>query len=80
MEFLVSIGGDTSISEENLNDNLLQEISKNGHSKGVFTWGQYWLVPIHDREENNGSLLGLIGMQRKPDQLLEGNSSKPWSY
>ena len=72
LDFLVSIGGDTFISEENLNDNLLQVISKNGHSKGVFTWGQYWLVPIHDREENNESLLGLIGMQRKPDQLLEG--------
>jgi hypothetical protein len=38
----------------------------------LFTWGDYWLVSLEDAEQNNnGSLLGLLGAIRQPEQRLD---------
>ncbi len=54
LETLVTIGGDDSLSKEDLSTNLLQAVAQNGSANapdsGLFSWGDYWLVPLYDPE------------------------------
>lgn len=70
VEMLVTIGGDNPLERENLSANLLQVVTQNGLDEGMFSWGDYWLVPLFDREET-GELLGLLGAARNPQQALD---------
>jgi hypothetical protein len=69
LEILVTIGGDKSLQEEDLSANLLQADKQNGSTAaGLFSWGDYWLVPMFDQTEASGELIGLLGVMRQPEQ------------
>ena len=74
LETLVTIGGDYSLEGEELSDNLLMAVAQNGKSGNLFSWGDYWLVPLTDREGSSGNLIGLLGVMRQPDQKLDMQS------
>jgi hypothetical protein len=64
------IGGEKPPEKEDLSENLLQVVAQNGNGGGLFSWGDYWLAPLFDREES-GELLGLLGAARQADHTLD---------
>jgi len=79
-------GGDLSLSvvagnralleKENL-DEALQIINVDGQNgRREFVWGDFWILPLHQRRINGDRdempmLLGLLGIARKADHLLD---------
>lgn len=71
MEILLTIGGDVSLDEESLSDHLLQGVAQNGEDGDLFAWGDFWLAPLFNRDDQPEHLLGLLGVRRAPDQALD---------
>lgn len=72
LEMLVTIGGENPLQNEDLSENLLQVVAQNGNAKGVFSWGEYWLMPLFEGDDDDpGELLGLLGVVRNPEQGLD---------
>jgi hypothetical protein len=70
VEMIVSVGSE-DFSEEELPEELLQVVNQNGSDQGLFAWGNYWLVPLFDKQPDKNNLLGLIGVVRSDDQVLD---------
>ncbi|MFO7624299.1 MAG: histidine kinase N-terminal 7TM domain-containing protein [Anaerolineales bacterium] len=70
IEMIVSIGSE-DFSEEELPEELLQVVNQNGSDQGLFAWGNYWLVPLFDEQPDKNHLLGLIGVLRSENQVLD---------
>ncbi len=68
LEMMVSIGNVPPLQE--MSDGLTDIVGQNGNGKGVFTWNNYWLVPLHSLRANEGALLGILGIARKTDTQL----------
>ncbi len=79
VEMLVTIGGENLPEKEDLSANLLQIVVQNHIEEGLFSWGEYWLVPIFDREEDTPELLGLLGVARHGDLPLDADQSEALS-
>jgi hypothetical protein len=71
LEMLVTIGGDQSLEGEDLSENLLQAVTLNGSGVGMFTWGDFRLVPLYEQEEEGRNLLGLLGVKYPNNKFLE---------
>lgn len=71
IQMLVSVGNEPNLPEE-MPAQLAQEATQNGFGKSLFTWGDYWLVPLRG-QDGQGSLLGLLGVERLETQVLEGD-------
>lgn len=71
VDLFVTIGYGSALEKEELTVDLLQAANQNG-GRELFIWGDYWLVPLQDFNENNhSSLIGLLGVLRKGEQILE---------
>lgn len=79
LELLVTIGGDSPLDNADLSDNLLQAVAQNGTGAGLFSWGDYWLVPLYDREES-ADIIGLLGAVRKPGQALDEEQAEALAF
>ncbi|MCU0489367.1 MAG: hypothetical protein MUE67_10495, partial [Anaerolineales bacterium] len=76
VDLLVTVGGDSSLDRDELSVDLLEMASQNGLN-GLFTWGDYWLVPLDDPEQNNhNGLLGLLGVTRQPERELDAEQAE----
>jgi len=71
VDFVVTIGGDNPLENEDLPTNLLQVAAQNGLSENLFSSGDYWFIPLLDQESNSGELLGLLGVIHNPGQELD---------
>ena len=71
LEMLVTIGGDQSLEGGDLSENLLQAVVQNDNEPGLFSWGDYMLVPLYDQENGANHLLGLLGVRYLPSRVLE---------
>jgi len=76
IDILVIIGGDNPLEEKDLSLNLLENIVRNGKKGELLTWGNYWIVPIMDDENDENILLGLLGVVHQPAQSLDQEQSK----
>lgn len=76
LELMVTIGGDITLEKGELSETLLEAVSQNGFSRGFFSWGEYWLIPLYDPEETSSELLGLMSVVRQPDQILDDEQSE----
>jgi hypothetical protein len=66
---LVTIpGGD--ILQDDTTQEILEVVTANGHDQPVFSWGNYWLVPLHG-EMDEDQLLGLLGVERRAEHVLD---------
>ena len=74
VDMIVSIGGEAQLKTEDLSVDLLETVAQNGLAE-LFSWGDYWLVPILGRE-NTAELLGLLGVIHLPDQALDEEQSE----
>jgi hypothetical protein len=79
VEMLVTIGGENLPEKEDLSANLLQIVVQNHIEEGLFSWGEYWLVPIFDQEADAAELLGLLGIARHGDLPLDVDQSEALS-
>jgi hypothetical protein len=68
LDILVTIGGDKSLQEEDLSANLLRAVTQTDANGELFTWGEYWLVPLFGQADDSGDLIGLLGVMRQPIQ------------
>ncbi len=68
LEMMVHIGSAPTVEE--MTDGLTQIVTQNGNGKGIFTWSNYWLVPLHSQRVKEGTLLGILGISRKTDGVL----------
>jgi hypothetical protein len=78
-EMIVTIGDTYQLQQENLSEELLEVVSRNGINGGVeenvlrlFTWGDYWLTPLFEVIPNDTNdeppLFGLLGAERLPEE------------
>ncbi len=63
LEMVVQVGKGSILRREELSDNLLEAVvgAKNGQ-QGLFSWGEFWLLPLYGSGDN---LLGLLGILRQ---------------
>lgn len=76
LDLVVTIGHHAILEKEVLSDELLQQVNLNGVDKGLFSWGEYWLVPLYEQREGIGDLLGLMGIRRLPDQSVDDEQAE----
>jgi hypothetical protein len=72
LEMVVTIGGDKFLNDD-MSQDFLQMVSQNGIGHDLFTWGDYWLIPLSGDNNDSEKLLGLMGFQRQPDQVLDAD-------
>ena len=82
VDILVTVGSDSPLDKDDLSPDLLEMVTQNGLGE-LFTWGDYWLVPLDDPEQssngeqnNHTGMVGLLGVIRKPDQHLDAEQSE----
>jgi hypothetical protein len=68
LELMVNIGDAPPIDE--MSDSLNHAVAQNGNGNGFYTWDNYWLVPLHSQRVNEGTLLGILGLVRKPEVVI----------
>jgi hypothetical protein len=76
LEMLVTVGGG-DIFDEELSDDILQLASRNGFNHDLFIWRNFWLVPLYEQREQDGRLLGLMGVVRTSEQPLDEEQRDP---
>jgi hypothetical protein len=74
-DIFITIGDNFQQNSELPTTELLQAASQNGVDEELFTWGDYWLIPLYDQDGNGGMLLGLIGIMHQEDQVLDDEKS-----
>lgn len=72
-EMLLTTGNRNPFEDENSSEEILQIAHKNNHNgrstpgaRNLFSWGEYWLVPMYEQRESDPNLLGFLGVARKP--------------
>jgi hypothetical protein len=71
VEMLVPLGGEPPLGENGQSIDLLSMVDHE-NMEDLFTWGNYWLVPLEDPELNNhAGMLGLLGILHNPNQELD---------
>lgn len=71
LEMLVTIGGDQSLEGDKLSEYLLQATAENGSQLEYFSWGDFRLLPLYDRENGGMHMLGLLGIEYPAGKILE---------
>ena len=61
-DILMQVGDKDLLGGQDLGAELLKLVANNGHNEQIFSWGDFWLTPLHDPE--TATLLGLLGVQR----------------
>jgi len=70
VDIMVTIGGEF-LKNDDLSDGFLEVITQNGSGKGLFSWGNYWLMPLYSQRDGNKDLLGLLGIVHRTDQRFD---------
>jgi hypothetical protein len=74
----VVAGNRALLDQEDLDEalQLIHHNGENGTGRHEFTWGGFWILPLHQRRGNGDRdevrpLLGLLGIARKVDQPMD---------
>jgi hypothetical protein len=68
LEMMVNIGDIPPMTE--MSASLNHVVEQNGNGSGFFTWNNFWLVPLHSQRAREGTLLGILGISRNPENEL----------
>ena len=79
VDLLLTIGGDHPPGKETLSTNLTAVAEKNGGGRELFTWGDFKLAPLYDPDNPDEPMLGLLGFQPLPDQVLDNEQENALS-
>lgn len=80
LEIFVTIGGENPLEHENLSADLLQVVAQNGPTDELFVWGDYWMIPLFHRDENESELLGLLGVARPRGDVLDEEQAEALKF
>ena len=78
-EMVITIGHNGFLEKEDLSTELLEQVKQIGIEKTLFSWGDYWLVPLFDQKEGTGELLGLLGVKRNSEQTIDDEQGEALS-
>jgi len=77
-ELVVNIGKAEKLQQSNLPPELLQIVRENGTTDTdlavdlrLFSWDDFWVIPLFERGNGDGALLGLLGAMKNPEASLE---------
>ncbi len=77
-ELVVNIGSAEKLQQSDLPPELLRIVRENGTpntslavSLRLFSWDDYWVIPLFERGNGDGTLLGLLGAMKNPDMSLD---------
>lgn len=77
-ELVVNIGNREKLQQSNLPPELLQIVRENESADTdtaialrLFSWDEYWVIPLFERSDGDGTLLGLLGAMKNPAATLE---------
>ncbi len=76
LDIFITSGGELNLDPEQLPQQILSELPQDGVEEELFTWGDYWLLPLYDKNQFNTELVGLIGALRRPDQTLDSEQTE----
>jgi hypothetical protein len=86
LDLLVTIGSEGKFQQDNLTEDLLRVVIQNGAAEAspgtslhLFLWGDYWLAPLFEQENEDGKLLGLLGVIRNPETQLDEEQREAFS-
>ena len=72
------VAGNRALLDKEDLDKALQLVNHNGENgRHEFTWGDFWILPLHQRRGGNGDrdevqpLLGVLGVARKIDRPMD---------
>ncbi|HSQ40599.1 MAG TPA: hypothetical protein VLM78_10620 [Anaerolineales bacterium] len=79
LSLIVVAGNRNLLNQDSLSDALqvAEQESGNGRGRREFIWGDFWILPIHQRKRGDMDpdevppLLGLLGVARRSDQPLD---------
>lgn len=72
LSLIVATGNAPLLKNANL-DEALQLVGENGNNGDEYTWGDYWIFPLHqppETDEGQPVLLGILGVTRRPGQII----------
>jgi hypothetical protein len=79
LDMVVTIGSQHILEKEDLSADILEQFSKNGQHEDLFTWGDYWLMPLFAQNREDHDLLGLLGVMRQPEQSIDAEQSEAFT-
>ena len=78
LAMMVTVGDKTPFDQESVPEGILEVVTKNGGAgveesgeQRLFSWRDYWLVPLYNQEETDKTLLGILGAARVGEQPPE---------
>lgn len=72
LEMIVTIGNIDVPEKEDISENLLKQVSQDEINHRLFAWGDYWLVPLIQKDEAETIvLLGLMGTTREESRTFD---------
>ncbi len=76
-EFIINIGEHVKLEQPEISTELLKVVRENGLSSDkleetleLFSWDDYWVVPLFQRDSEGENLLGLLGAIKNLDEVL----------
>jgi hypothetical protein len=76
VDMFITIGGDPALENGNLSDTLLGVVAQEDLDEELFTWGDYWIIPIFDEDDHDEEILGLLGVLQNTAQSLDAEQSE----
>lgn len=67
IDMFIKTGENQTLEVEPPSIDLLHEVSENGYNEELFPWGDFWLIPLYDHNQDS-MLLGLLGIERMGDK------------
>jgi len=77
MDFIVTVGNNDKLQKEELSEELSKVVTRNGSadehqsSLSMFAWGDYWLIPLFEQENEDTNILGLMGAIQNPEMEMD---------
>jgi N-terminal 7TM region of histidine kinase len=68
LELMVTMGDRPPMEE--MTASVDHVVSQNGNGGSLFSWNNFWLVPLHGKHAEQEVLLGILGISRTPERLL----------
>lgn len=68
LELMVSVGDSPPIDEMSGTFNHI--VAQNGNGGSLFSWNNFWLVPLHRQPEAGDVLLGILGIGQTSENIL----------
>ncbi len=78
IDLLVTVGDQTLLEKEGLSQDFLEKINEAEGEKSLFLWGEYWLVALYAQKSLTDELVGLLGVKRSSDQVLDLEQNEPF--